>query len=63
MSISGRGKKISLLQNIPNSPQTHPACDLMGSGGSFPPGKVPGMSSWPLTAIYCWNYEWVVLYL
>jgi len=45
MSISDRHKKISVLQNVPHSPQAHPGCDLIGSGGSFPPGKVAAMSS------------------
>jgi hypothetical protein len=34
VSVAGRGKRFSLLHNVPTGPGTHAASYSMGSGGS-----------------------------
>jgi hypothetical protein len=57
-SIPGRRMRFSLLHSVQTGTGTQPASYPMGTGGSFPGGKVAGAWSWPLTFIYCRGQEW-----
>jgi hypothetical protein len=44
------GQEFSLPHVVQTGSRAHPASSPMGTGGSFPRGKVAGACSWPLTS-------------